>query len=71
MDKDLIAKRLTKLRGDRPKEVVAEQLNISIRALESYEMGQRIHRDSVKLAIARFYDSTVEAIFFEDELSTL
>ena len=64
----MIAKRLVKLRGNRPKEVVANNLNISIRALESYEGAQRIPRDYVKLAIAKFYDSTVEAIFFEDEL---
>ncbi len=68
MDKELIAQRLIRLRGNRPKEVVAQQLKISVRALESYETGQRIPRDYVKLAIAKFYDSSVEAIFFEDEL---
>lgn len=47
MDKELIAQRLILLRGNRTKEEVALQLNISIRALESYETGQRTPRDSV------------------------
>lgn len=68
MDKELIAQRLIVLRGSRTKEEVAQQLNISIRALESYEAGQRTPRDSVKYAIAQFYHSSVEAIFFQDNL---
>jgi DNA-binding XRE family transcriptional regulator len=66
MDKELIAQRLILLRGNRTKEEVALQLNISIRALESYETGQRTPRDSVKLALAKCYHSTVEAIFFQE-----
>ncbi|MBV1708522.1 MAG: helix-turn-helix transcriptional regulator [Erysipelothrix sp.] len=68
MDKELIAQRLIVLRGNRTKEEVAQQLNISIRALESYEAGQRTPRDSVKLAIAQCYHSSVEAIFFQENL---
>ena len=64
MDKDTIAKRLVQLRGNRSKETIAQEVNISIRALESYETGQRIPRDAVKLSLARCYDTTVEAIFF-------
>lgn len=66
MDKELIAQRLILLRGNRTKEEVALQLNISIRALESYETAQRTPRDSVKLAIAQCYHSSVEAIFFQE-----
>jgi DNA-binding XRE family transcriptional regulator len=67
VDKDTIAKRLVQLRGNRSKETIAQEVNISIRALESYETGQRIPRDAVKLSLARCYDTTVEAIFFQDE----
>ena len=67
MDKEQIAKRLVELRGNRTKEEVAQQLNISIRALESYESGQRTPRDSVKLAIAKCYGSSVESLFFQEE----
>lgn len=71
MDKELIAQRLIVLRGNRTKEEVAQQLNISIRALESYEAGQRTPRDSVKVAIAQCYHSSVEAIFFQENLHEL
>ncbi|MBV1710254.1 MAG: hypothetical protein KMY54_10420, partial [Erysipelothrix sp.] len=36
------------------------------RALDSYETAQRTPRDSVKLAIAQCYHSSVEAIFFQE-----
>ena len=67
MDKDTIAKRLVQLRGHRSKETIAQEANISLRALESYVSGQRIPRDAVKLALARLFNTTVEALFFQDE----
>ncbi|MEK4712292.1 helix-turn-helix transcriptional regulator [Sporosarcina sp. FSL K6-5500] len=64
MDKALIGKRLTDLRGEQAREGVAERLGISLSALQMYENGQRIPRDEIKMKIARYYNSSVEDIFF-------
>ncbi len=68
VDRGNIAKRLIECRGNRTKEEIAQQLNISVRALESYEAGQRTPRDSVKLALAQCYGQSVESLFFQEQL---
>lgn len=64
MDANKIAQRLIELRGTRSQETVARAVGISNSAMSMYETGQRIPRDEVKLALARYYNTTVEAIFF-------
>jgi len=36
-------------------------------AISSYENGERIPRDEIKIALARYYEATVEQIFFSDK----
>ena len=60
-------KRLVSLRGDRSQETVAKALGISTSALGMYETEQRIPRDAIKIALAEYYGTTVEAIFFAQE----
>lgn len=57
-------KRLVALRGDKTQERVAKDIGISTSALAMYEIEQRIPRDEVKIALAKYYGTTVEAIFF-------
>lgn len=64
--KQIIAGRLTKLRGSTPREEVATKLDISVSALQMYENGQRIPRDDIKMKIAAYYGKTVQEIFFDD-----
>lgn len=64
MNKKLIATRLKKLRGDKNREEVATDLQISLSALQMYENGQRIPRDEIKIRIAKYYKLTVQEIFF-------
>jgi len=71
MDRVQIGMRLVKLRGDKSREFVANELNISFRALESYESGSRIPRDAVKVLIAKYYGVSVESIFFSEEVHKL
>lgn len=59
-----MARRLVELRGNKPQAAVAASLGISISALSSYETGQRIPRDEVKVRIARYYHRSVPYIFF-------
>lgn len=56
---------LKRLRGNRSKEEVARAIGISVRALESYERGERIPKDEVKVRIANYYGRTVQYIFFK------
>ena len=62
-----IGKRLIALRGDRTQEEVARANNISVSAIGMYERGERIPRDEVKLSLAKYYDTTVQSIFYADE----
>ncbi len=64
MDALAIGRKLAALRGDSSQETVANAVGISVSALSMYETGSRIPRDEIKLKLARYYKSTVEAIFF-------
>lgn len=55
---------LRRLRGDKPREVVAKAVGISVRALQSYENGDRVPRDEVKQKLADYYHRSVQFIFF-------
>lgn len=59
-----MARRLVELRGDKSQATVAADLGISVSALSSYETGQRIPRDEVKVRIAAYYRRSVPYIFF-------
>lgn len=67
MDITAIGQRLIQLRGSRTQEQVAKDLGLSLSAVGMYERGERIPRDEVKIAIAKYYDTTVQSIFFTDE----
>ena len=66
MNSKVIGERLTKLRGEKTQEKVATENGISISALSMYEQGNRIPRDEVKVKLAKYYGTTVHAIFFAD-----
>lgn len=67
MDATMIGKRLIELRGNRTQEEVARAIGASVSAIGMYERGHRIPRDEVKLSLAKFYDTTVQDIFYADE----
>lgn len=55
---------LVRLRGKKTRKEVAESVGITERALQSYELGERIPRDDVKQRLAEYYHRTVGHIFF-------
>ena len=59
-----IAEKLVKLRGSQTRANVAKEVGISVSALQMYENGQRIPRDSIKVKLAKYYGVTVEELFF-------
>lgn len=66
MDAKSIGNKLIELRGGAPREVVANEIGVSVSALAMYEQGNRIPRDEIKIRIAQYYGKTVQNIFFED-----
>ena len=64
---EVIAKKLRDLRGGKSREEVANALSISVSALSMYENGARIPRDEIKVALARYYETTVGELFFGQE----
>lgn len=63
MDKEVIAKRLISLRGDKTQVDVAKALGISQSTYAMYETGKRVPTDEIKIKIAAYYNTTVQDIF--------
>ena len=59
-----MGRRLVELRGNIKSNVAAAGIGITPSALSNYEAGLRVPRDEVKAAIANYYNTTVERIFF-------
>ena len=64
IDKTLTGLRLRNLRGDKTWYEAASDLGITPSALSNYENGLRTPRDEVKFRIAKYYDKSIEYIFF-------
>lgn len=64
MNKEAMAEKLRKLRGNKSRQEVADACNISTSALAMYEQGERVPRDEVKVRLAKYYNRTVNYIFF-------
>lgn len=67
LDAKEIGSRLSKLRGNIPREDVAKYAGISISAISMYENGERVPRDAIKIKLASFYSKSVQEIFFDNE----
>ncbi len=65
--KSTIGEKLIKLRGCKSRKEVADAVRISVSTLQMYENGQRVPRDEIKLRIAKYYDVSVEWLFFEQK----
>ncbi|MBR5342757.1 MAG: helix-turn-helix transcriptional regulator [Oscillospiraceae bacterium] len=66
MNKKQVGGRLLQLRGARSQEEVAAALGIRQSTLAMYERGSRMPKDEIKLALARYYGCSVEALFFSE-----
>lgn len=66
MDSKKIGARLRELRGDRSQKEIADAIGVTDMAISLYENGERIPRDEIKRAIAKFFGVTVESIFYAD-----
>lgn len=55
---------LRRLRGERTQQQVADGTGVSVSAWAMYERDERRPRDEVKVRIAEYFGTTVQAIFF-------
>lgn len=62
-----IGQKLVELRGARTRDEVAVAIGVSRTAIQMYENGQRIPRDSIKVKLARYYNVSVAELFFSSE----
>lgn len=53
------------LRGERSRKEVADAIGTSESAIAMYEREERIPRDKTKIALADYFKTTVQFIFFE------
>jgi transcriptional regulator with XRE-family HTH domain len=67
IDAKEIGDKLRDLRQDKTQEQVAADLGISRSSYMMYETGERIPRDSIKLKIANYYNTSVGALFFAEK----
>lgn len=58
--------KLKELRGDRSQAEVAKAVMVSDSAISSYENDERVPRDDVKKRLAKYYESTVQDIFYAE-----
>lgn len=65
MDASKIGEKLISLRGEKTQAEVANALGITQESISYYENGKRIPSDEVKIKLAEYYGTTVQAIFFE------
>ena len=66
MNAEVIGEKIKNLRekNNISRENFANAVEISQSALSMYENGQRIPRDEVKLRIARFFNTSIEELYF-------
>lgn len=62
--KQEVGKRLRKLRGNKKVKDLAKVCGITRQMYWYYETGHRTPSDKVKVKLANYYGTTVDAIFF-------
>lgn len=55
---------LRELRGSLSQNEIAEKIGVTKSAWAMYERGERMPRDEVKIRIAKYFNKSVEEIFF-------
>ena len=55
---------LRELRGSLSQSEIAEKIGVTKSAWAMYERGERMPRDEVKIRIAKYFNKSVEEIFF-------
>ena len=60
-----IGEKLRNLRGDKTLEEVSNEVGVTTQALWNYEKDIRVPRDEIKLKLCKYYNVSVEEVFFK------
>lgn len=60
----VIGNRLKDLRGAKTQLEIADAIGVTKMAISQYESGDRIPRDEIKIKLAKYFDKSVEEIFY-------
>ena len=69
MNKELIARKLRELRGEKSREEVAIAVGVTASAISMYECGARVPHDEIKVRLAKYFGCSVQDIFYSDEVN--
>lgn len=61
------AEKLVSARGEKSREEVANAVGVSLSAISMYENGARIPRDEIKVKLADYFGTSVQALFFDKD----
>lgn len=64
-----VAEKLVKARGVESQKQVAEAIGIKQATLSMYEHGKRTPKDSIKRKLAKYYRTTVQALFYDVDVT--
>lgn len=64
-----VADRLIQARGDESRKSVCDAVGISLSALQMYENGMRVPRDKIKIRLAQHYQTSVQDLFFSENVT--
>ena len=64
LDAKKIGANLKCLRGNKTQREVANALGITTMAISQYENGDRIPRDEIKVKISKYYNKSIDELFF-------
>jgi transcriptional regulator with XRE-family HTH domain len=59
-----VGKRLRTLRGNKTLQTVSNDTGLGLSALTMYELGNRMPRDEAKIALADYYNVSIDELFF-------
>ena len=65
MNLNTIGEKLRNLRGNETLEEVSSKVGITTQALWNYEKNIRVPRDEIKLQLCKYYNVSVEEVFFK------
>jgi len=64
IDAKIIGANLKQLRGTKTQQEVATAVGVTTMAISQYENGDRIPRDEIKIKLSKYFDKSVEELFF-------
>ena len=70
LNRELIAKKMKRLRGERTQKEVADAVGVTPMAMSFYESGERMPTDDVKAKLAQYYGVSVGYLFFDEKVNS-